>query len=195
MTPFPQLLRPGSALATPAAGALLGVILCGLPGALAAQTHDHSNRNHTSPYAGHENREIAALSSEEIDGLLAGEGVGMALPAELNGYPGPKHVLEMAADLNLSSDQRSRVEAVFAEMQATAKEQGARLVALERELDQAFKDRTVTGEHLTLLLSSIAGERAQLRATHLSAHLRLVPVLSPEQVETYKRIRGYGGTP
>ena len=195
MTPFSQLLSRRSALAAPATGALLGVILCGLPGALAAQTHDHASRNHTSPYAGHENREIAALSSEEIEGLLAGEGMGMALPAELNGYPGPKHVLEMAADLNLSSDQRSRVEAVFAEMQATAREQGARLVALERELDQAFKDRTVTGEHLALLLSSIAGERAQLRATHLSAHLRLIPVLSPEQVETYKRIRGYGGTP
>ena len=193
MTGLPTVSYRRSSPAGPAMLAVLGVVLLGLPAGLAGQTHEHANRDHTSAYAGQQGREIAALSPEEIDGLLAGEGMGMALPAELNGYPGPKHVLEMAGDLSLSADQRRQVEDIFAEMQATAREQGARLVAMEEELDQSFKDRTVTGERLALLLSSIAGERARLRETHLSAHLRLARVLSPEQVEEYTRLRGYQG--
>ncbi len=195
MTRPPEMRCRQFPVAGPATLAVLWAILLGLPDGAVAQAHDHANRDHRSAYAGQHDREIAALAPEEIDGLLAGDGLGMALPAELNGYPGPKHVLEMAGELSLSVDQRSQVEAVFAEMQATARELGARLVALEGELDQAFKDRTVTGERLVTLLSSIAGERAHLRATHLSAHLRLVPMLSPEQVEQYERLRGYRETP
>src|SRR5262249_20157560 len=44
-------------------------------------------------YAGRQTRAIKALSEEDIAPLLNGEGMGMAKAAELNGYPGPKHVL------------------------------------------------------------------------------------------------------
>jgi hypothetical protein len=37
--------------------------------------------------------------------------MGLALPAELNGYPGPIHVLELSDKLGLSAEQKSRIEA------------------------------------------------------------------------------------
>ena len=50
-----------------------------------------------SPYTGLEERDIKALSAEQVAGYLAGDGMGFALPAELNHYPGPKHVLDLSA--------------------------------------------------------------------------------------------------
>jgi hypothetical protein len=52
-----------------------------------------------SPYTGQERREIKALSNEEIDRYLSGDGMGLAKAAELNHYPGPRHVLELADQL------------------------------------------------------------------------------------------------
>lgn len=73
-----------------------------------------------SPYADLEKRPIKALSAEEIADLRAGRGMGLALPAELNGYPGPRHVLELARDLDLSPQQRRRTEVLFEDMQRQA---------------------------------------------------------------------------
>ena len=42
-----------------------------------------------SPYAGQEQREIQALSTEEIEGYLSGSGMGLAKAAELNHSPVP----------------------------------------------------------------------------------------------------------
>ncbi|MFS4582478.1 hypothetical protein [Phaeobacter sp. C3_T13_0] len=42
---------------------------------------------------GFEAREIARLSEQDIDALRNGAGWSLALPAELNGFPGPSHVL------------------------------------------------------------------------------------------------------
>lgn len=50
----------------------------------------------TSPYTGLQERPIKALSDQQIDDLREGRGMGLALPAELNGYPGPRHVLGLA---------------------------------------------------------------------------------------------------
>ena len=85
-----------------------------------------------SAYAGQEAREIKSLAPDEVAGLLAGKGLGYAKPAELNGYPGPSHVLELAARLELSAEQRSRTEALFAAMQAKAAQVGRALVDEER---------------------------------------------------------------
>ena len=43
-------------------------------------------------YAGQQARSIKALDDAEIDTLLNGRGMGLARAAELNHYPGPKHV-------------------------------------------------------------------------------------------------------
>ena len=56
--------------------------------------------------------EIKALTAEQMHGYMTGEGMGMALAAELNHYPGPKHVLELADSLAITAAQRTEVEAI-----------------------------------------------------------------------------------
>ena len=95
-----------------------------------------------SPYAGQQDRAIKALSHEEISGSLQGKGMEMAKPAELNSYPGPRHTLEMAAEINLTADQIAALEAVEVRMSAEAKALGAQVVEEEQALDRLFADRT-----------------------------------------------------
>ena len=64
---------------------LLAMMLVG--GAVSAQEH-HKQHGH-SPYVGSEKRSLKALTDQQIADLRAGRGMGLALAAELNGYPGP----------------------------------------------------------------------------------------------------------
>src|SRR5690242_2678820 len=70
----------------------------------------------SAPYAGQQARAIKSLSAEEIASLLKGEGIGLAKAAELNGYPGPAHVLALAGELRLSDAQRRQVQSIFDRM-------------------------------------------------------------------------------
>jgi Spy/CpxP family protein refolding chaperone len=144
-----------------------------------------------SPYVGQENRAIKALSPDEIDGLLAGRGLGYAKAAELNGYPGPAHVLELADKLRLTEAQRTATAAIFAEMQRRAAGVGAQLVEQERQLDRRFADGSITKETLGASLARIGELQADVRRAHLDAHLAQVQVLTPEQRTAYLRLRGY----
>ncbi|TMJ88150.1 MAG: hypothetical protein E6G78_09930, partial [Alphaproteobacteria bacterium] len=63
---------------------------------------DSSPAQSQQPYAGFEARSIKALSQQQIADLRAGRGMGLALAAEVNGYPGPMHVLQFADSLDLS---------------------------------------------------------------------------------------------
>ena len=73
------------------------------------------------PYAGQQARTIKALLDDDIAALRKGEGMGMAKAAELNGYPGPVHVLALAAQLGLTETQQRDVRAIFERMSAAAK--------------------------------------------------------------------------
>ena len=106
-------------------------------------------------YAGQEQREIKALSPEEIQGYLAGKGMGLAKAAELNRYPGPAHVLELAEELLLDAEQKIRSAAIFNAMQADAVRQGSLLVEKERELDRLFSGGGITSEDLRAVLEQI----------------------------------------
>jgi Spy/CpxP family protein refolding chaperone len=145
-----------------------------------------------SAYAGQEAREIKSLSAEEVQGLLAGKGLGYAKPAELNGYPGPLHVLEMAERLELTPEQRRRTEQLFSSMQARAMEQGRALVEAERDLDRLFASRAADPASVSASLARIGDLLARVRAAHLEAHLAQSAILNPEQVAKYLRLRGYG---
>lgn len=142
-------------------------------------------------YAGEQQRTIKALSSTQIDDLLAGRGMGMALAAELNGYPGPMHVLELAESLQLSEPQRQRTEALHARMKADASELGERIVAAERALDVAFRSHRIDADTLAAALAELGAMTAQLRGVHLRAHLEQTALLSEAQVAAYVRLRGY----
>ena len=157
------------------------VVLCGTA-ALAQQ-----------PYAGMETRAIKALSDQQIGDLKAGRGMGLALAAELNGYPGPVHAIELADKLGLSSDQIARLKELFEAMKAETVPLGVQLIAEEQNLDNAFAGRTITLASLDAETQKIGAIQASLRAAHLKYHLSTVAVLTPGQVETYNQLRGYSG--
>jgi Spy/CpxP family protein refolding chaperone len=144
-----------------------------------------------APYSGQESRDIKALSPEEVDSLLAGKGMGFAKAAELNGYPGPLHVLELARELGLTDAQRRETQALFAAMQAKAKALGRELVDEERRLDGLFGEKKATPEAIAAVLRRIGELQAKLRASHLEAHLAQARILTPAQNERYSRLRGY----
>lgn len=144
-----------------------------------------------SPYTGQETRAIKAMSEDEVEGLLAGKGMGFAKAAELNGYPGPAHVLELAEQLRLSDPQRKATLAIFTEMQRRAVTAGAELVGQERQLDRRFADRSINKETLAASLARIGELQADVRRAHLDAHLAQAEVLTEEQRAMYARLRGY----
>lgn len=145
-----------------------------------------------SPYSGQETRDVKALSENQIAGLLAGKGMGYAKAAELNGFPGPLHVLELAEKLELSDEQRAQTEANFQQMQADAQRLGAELVAAERRLDALFAQGSADEASVTGLTDAIGATGAKLRAVHLHAHLRQTRILSAQQIAQYVSLRGYG---
>jgi Spy/CpxP family protein refolding chaperone len=165
--------------------ALVAVLVGAAPAAW-PQTHQ--------PYAGLQARPVKALSDQQIADLRAGRGMGLALAAELNGYPGPLHVLELATPLGLSDDQRAKVTALFDAMKQEAVALGERLIAAETALDRQFADKTVTPSGLGEATRDIASLQGDLRLAHLKYHLATLELLTPEQAAHYSRLRGYGGS-
>lgn len=147
------------------------------------------------PYAGLETREISSLSADDIAELEAGRGWGLALPAELNGYPGPTHVLELADALDLSERQRNRIEQIFEEMRKEAITAGVAFIAAERALDRAFSEGEISANLLRELTGDAATARGNLRFVHLSRHLQTIGILSDAQIEQYAILRGYTSDP
>lgn len=164
--------------------AALALALAGIASVPLAQTHQ--------PYAGLQARPVKALSDQQIADLKAGRGMGLALAAELNGYPGPMHVLELATPLGLSDDQRAKVAALFDAMKREAVALGERLIAAETSLDRQFADKTVTASSLGEATRDIATVQGDLRLAHLKYHLATLELLTSEQAARYSALRGYG---
>jgi hypothetical protein len=143
------------------------------------------------PYAGLEARPIKALSEQQIADLKAGRGMGLALAAELNGYPGPIHLLELSDKVGLSDQQRAQIASLFEAMKAEAVPLGEKLLALETDLDAQFRNRTITAESLKGVTATIGEVQAALRNTHLKYHLSTVALLAPAQIKHYEALRGY----
>ena len=117
--------------------------------------------------------------------------MGLALAAELNGYPGPLHVLELAESLQVTPEQRLRVQQLFEAMKAEAIAAGEKLIASERELDQGFAARNMSADRLTALMAQIGERQAAVREAHLRYDLATAEVLSAEQKQRYSELRGY----
>lgn len=145
-----------------------------------------------APYAGQHSRPIKALSATDVTDLLEGKGMGLAKAAELNGYAGPRHVLELAAEIGLTPEQRAATQSLFRSMQSEARALGQRIVEQEQSLDELFARRAVSEESLNDALHEIGSLQAQLRATHLKAHLAQAAILTAHQSALYNELRGYG---
>lgn len=143
------------------------------------------------PYAGLEGRRIKALSEDDIGALLEGRGMGLALAAEMNGYPGPVHVLEHADALRLSPAQQATAEALRDGMAREARLLGARIVGMESDLDRLFATGSAEIASLAALTASIGALSGRLREVHLATHIAMREALRPEQRAAYARLRGY----
>lgn len=158
-----------------------------------ALAQDHSG--HASPYAGFETRAIKSLSETDLEELRRGGGWGLALAAEMNGVPGPAHLLELRDEISLSAEQVAAIQAIFDEMQSEAVAAGARLIEAEEAIEAAFRAGDLDDERLRALIAKAEAARADLRFIHLSRHLSTPPLLSADQIARYNTLRGYGSDP
>jgi hypothetical protein len=147
---------------------------------------------HESPYRAHQ-AAGSSLSAKELADLEAGNGMGLARAAELNGYPGPRHVLDAANDgkLTLTADQREAVEEVFASMQRDAQAIGKHLIAEERALDGVFRSGRISEAEVGERVKKLATMQGHLREVHLRAHLATKALLTDAQIARYNELRGY----
>lgn len=145
-----------------------------------------------SPYAGQEKRAIKALSEQEISDYLNGSGMGTSKAAELNHYPGPRHVLEEAAKLGLSAEQLSKTREIYAAMESDARRIGSQIVQKEMELESLYANLKATADNTREVVTALARLQADFRLTHLNAHLSMREILSPHQLAMYDKLRGYG---
>lgn len=152
--------------------------------------HQHqmgTQQSQTNPYAG----TSAGLSDAQRAQYLNGEGMGFAKPAEMNHYPGPRHVLQNADRMKLSPEQLAGTQKLFDGVQRKAKELGKQIVDQEDELLRIFSSGTADEVRVRQLTAEIGNLQGQLRATHLTAHSKERRLLSPEQVQIYDRSRDY----
>jgi len=166
---------------------VLSLILLLMPLAICAA----AGPSYQSKYAGEEKRAIKSLSETDIEELENGKGWGLAKAAELNGVPGPVHLLEMKAEIDLNVKQVRAIEDLYKKMRQKAIPLGLELIELERELNDQFANRSITDERLGALLERIAQVQQKLRYVHLSAHLKTPIILTPDQMTRYNTLRGY----
>jgi Spy/CpxP family protein refolding chaperone len=143
------------------------------------------------PYSGMQNRPIKALSDQQVADLKAGRGMGLALAAELNGYPGPSHLIELSDQLGLTSIQLSNLKGMFDAMRSETIPIGEELVAQEEELDRLFAENVISEQQLKAATENIGETQARLRNVHLRYHLRTRALLQPSQIRRYAELRGY----
>jgi Spy/CpxP family protein refolding chaperone len=148
----------------------------------------------SSPYVGFETREVKTLSTDKQEGLKRGAGLSYALAAEMNGYPGPLHVLELSDQLGLDAEQKKRTQVIYDKMRREAVAAGEALIAAEAHLDRMFQMKHASYDRVEAQTSVIAGQEAKLRAIHLNAHLTMNDILTPDQRASYDRLRGYGSS-
>ena len=147
---------------------------------------------HPAPYGGQQNSSVRGLTEEEIATFRSGTGMGLARPGEINGYPGPRHVLALADELGLSDDQRAAVRALESQVFAETVPLGEQFLERYAALEQAFRDGSITMESLYERTAEIGRIEGELRAAHLKYHLLTKPLLTDEQIARYIQLRGYG---
>ena len=160
------------------------LIICLMAGAGAVQAQHQ-------PYSGQQGRDLKGLSVEEIEQYRAGAGMGYAKAAELNHYPGPMHVLELADKLGLSAEQRAATTQLMDAHKAEARAIGAKFVAAERNLEALFRSGKVEQAGLAKAVQEAASLQGEYRRSHLETHRRMRALLTNDQVARYDQLRGY----
>lgn len=136
--------------------------------------------------------QVKSLTDVEVQSYLTGRGMGLAKPAELNSYPGPMHVLELAEKLRLSTTQSSEIQKAFGQMRTEAVNLGKSIVQKEAELNRLFSEKKINQVRLRARVQEIARLQGELRVVHLKTHLEIRQFLTSDQINNYNHLRGYG---
>lgn len=166
---------------------LAAILLVASPAFGDDRSHDHTHRTDEV----RQSQAIASLTEADIEQLRSGAGWGLALAAELNGVPGPAHLLELGSQIELEDEQVEQIQDLERDMRVNAIEEGERYIALEVELDRRFRERAIDEDILWELLSDIAESMGRLRYVHLATHLATLEILRPEQIDHYNTLRGH----
>ena len=142
-------------------------------------------------YSGDKNREIKALSAEEIEQYRSGAGMGYAKSAVLNHFPGPMDVLELGDKLRLTDEQRAATRRLMDEHKREARAIGAKLVDAEHAIERLFHSGNVDPAALARAVREAAALEGEYRLSHLETHRRMRALLTDEQVKRYDELRGY----
>ncbi len=129
----------------------------------------------------------------ETQAIATGAGFGMASAAEAHALPGPKHVLELADALGLTTTQRERMQQLLATMKREAIRQGRAVLAAESALDKALALSPPDGARVAALAEAAGRARGLLRLVHLAAHLDAAPLLTQAQIARYVTLRNEDG--
>ncbi len=139
---------------------------------------------------------LKSLPPERAEAYLQGGGMGQARVAELSGFPGPRHVLDLADTLALSPTQTDLARALMAATLSQAVALGRAIVDEERELERLFAADSIDDEALEARVREIGQMNAELRLVHLRAHVAMRAALTPEQAARYAALRhGPGASP
>lgn len=171
----------------------LAIAICLLPVMVFAQ--EHTPKSNKAPYASLQSRSIKGLSEADIQELRRGGGWGLALPAELNGKPGPAHLLELSDEIGLTKTQVAALTKIYEGMLEEAILTGERLIAAEAALSKAFENDDLLPDVLARLVKEAEAARADLRIVHLSRHLATTALLTADQIQKYQVLRGYAEDP
>ena len=163
---------------------LLLAAVCGLA-AQHEQNMKHPAADSPTPQAMAQHH---AFLEEERGAIERGEGFGMALAADKNGYPGPKHVLEMKKELRLTPAQEAAMHKLFADMQTKAQAKGKDVLLAEKRLEELFAQGKSEDE-LREETYRVASLRAELRWVHLATHLAARKILTAKQIAAYQQMR------
>ncbi|PSB22756.1 hypothetical protein C7B61_02680 [filamentous cyanobacterium CCP1] len=172
---------------------VVAIVALGIAGLAGSSLSGLSNAQ--SPYVTQLDSPVRGLDAQEVDDLLNGRGAGYALTAELNSYPGPRHVLDLNRELALSSEQEQQIEVIFRQMDAEAKRIGQQIVELEQQFSNSFAQGTVSESEIEEKTQQLALLYGQYRAIHLQPHLEVQRLLSAEQIAKYDELRGYSNSP
>jgi Spy/CpxP family protein refolding chaperone len=135
------------------------------------------------------------LSPGQPDDYRQGRGMSLALAAELNHHPGPRHVLDLADALALTEAQRTTAREVRDEMDRRARDLGRRIIDREAELDRLFASGPISEDALRRLTTELGALGGELRFVHLRAHLAVTAILTSEQIGRYDGLRGHREAP
>lgn len=133
---------------------------------------------------------LSGVSEQEKEALLKGGGLGAGMIAMMNGYPGPKHVLEMGDELELTDAQRESIGTIYGKVKAESVKYGTELVEKDEALAAMFTSGSVDTGDVEKLAREIGELQGRVRAEHLNAHVKTYDALTPAQREKLSSMQG-----